>query len=108
MSLVVLGLANVWQIQMVQTGVGVPEGLRMVGSESSIGLLPNSLFVFVPVAILILVGLRRTGYGRLLFAVGDNPVAARLAGARSWQVLIAPVRDLGRDGRDRRVPVSRA
>ncbi|MEO8469797.1 MAG: ABC transporter permease [Chloroflexota bacterium] len=87
MSLVVLGLANVWQIQMVQTGVGVPEGIRMVGSESSFGLLPNSLFVFVPVAILILIGLRRTGYGRLLFAVGDNPVAARLAGARSWQVL---------------------
>lgn len=87
MSLVVLGLANVWQIQMVQTGVGVPEGLRWVGSESSIGLIPNSLFVFLPLAILILVGLRRTGYGRLLFAIGDNPVAARLAGARSWQVI---------------------
>jgi ribose transport system permease protein len=32
--------------------------------------------------------LRRTGYGRLLFAIGDNPVAARLSGARSWQVII--------------------
>ena len=37
---------------------------------------------------MILLGLRRTGYGRLLYAIGDNPVAARLSGARSWQVLI--------------------
>lgn len=36
-----------------------------------------------------MVGLRRSGYGRLLFAVGDNPIAARLAGARVWQVLVA-------------------
>ena len=39
-------------------------------------------------ALLILVGLRRTGYGRLLYAIGDNPVAARLSGARAWQVLV--------------------
>ncbi len=87
MSLVVLGLANVWQIQMVQTGVGVPDALRRVGSDSFLGVVPNSLVVFVPVAVLILVGLRRTGYGRLLFAIGDNPVAARLSGARAWQVV---------------------
>jgi ribose transport system permease protein len=36
-----------------------------------------------------LLGLRRTGFGRLLFAIGDNPIAARLSGVRSWQVLIA-------------------
>ena len=88
MGLVVLGLANVWQIAMVQTGIGVPDALRWVGSDAFVGILPNSLFIFLPVAVLILVGLRRTGFGRLLFAIGDNPVAARLAGARSWQVLI--------------------
>jgi hypothetical protein len=36
----------------------------------------------------ILLGLRRTGYGRMLYAVGDNPIAARLSGARAWQVLV--------------------
>jgi ribose transport system permease protein len=51
-------------------------------------VIPNSLVVFVPVALLILLVLRRTGYGRLLYAIGDNPVAARLSGARSWQVLV--------------------
>jgi ribose transport system permease protein len=89
MSLVVLGLANVWQITMVQTGAGVPPELRTVGSELWFGVIPVSLLVFVPIAIAILVGLRRTGYGRLLYAIGDNPVAARLSGTKPWQVLIA-------------------
>jgi ribose transport system permease protein len=44
--------------------------------------------VFVPLAALIVVGLRRSGYGRLLYAVGDNAVAARLSGTRVWQVLL--------------------
>jgi ribose transport system permease protein len=89
MSFVVLGLANVWQLQMVQTGAGVPAGLRTLGSGLLFDVVPYSLLVFVPVMLLILVGLRRSGYGRLLYAIGDNPVAARLSGARAWQVLIA-------------------
>jgi ribose transport system permease protein len=88
MSLVVLGLANVWQLVMVQTGAGVPAIVRTLGSGSVFGIVPNSLIVFVPIAALVLLLLRRTGFGRLLYAIGDNPVAARLSGARSWQVLI--------------------
>jgi ribose transport system permease protein len=88
MSLVVLGLANVWQLQMVKTNSGVPPELRWLGSTVVLGVLPVSLLLFVPLTALILVGLRRTGYGRLLYAIGDNPVAARLSGARSWQVLV--------------------
>ncbi len=88
MSLVVLGLANVWQLVMVQTGSGVPALLRWLGSGTTLTLLPNALLVFVPVAAFILLLLRRTGYGRLLYAIGDNPIASRLSGARSWQVLI--------------------
>jgi len=88
MGLVVLGFSNVWQLQMVQTGSGVPPELRTLGVELFAGVVPFSLILFVPLAALILIGLRRTGYGRLLFAIGDNPVAARLSGARSWQVLI--------------------
>jgi ribose transport system permease protein len=89
MSFVVLGLANVWQIQVVQTGSGVPDSLRWIGVGFLGDILPYSLLVFVPLALIILLGLRRTGYGRLLYAIGDNPVAARLSGARSWQVLTA-------------------
>jgi ribose transport system permease protein len=86
-SFVVLGLANVWQLQMVQTGAGVPPALRTLGSGRFFDVVPESLLVFVPIMLLIILGLRRTGYGRLLYAIGDNPVAARLSGARAWQVL---------------------
>jgi ribose transport system permease protein len=43
----------------------------------------------VPLAALILVTLRRTGYGRLLYAIGDNPIASRLSGVRAPQVIVA-------------------
>ena len=89
MSLVVLGLMSVYQLLMVQSGTLIPDAIQWLGSGISFGFVPNSLVVFVPIAILIVVGLRRSGYGRLLFAVGDNPVASRLAGARVWQVLVA-------------------
>ncbi|MDH5242761.1 MAG: ABC transporter permease [Chloroflexota bacterium] len=87
-SFVVLGLANAWQILTVQSSTGVPPVLRTIGSERLGELLPYSLVVFIPLTALILIGLRRTGFGRMLFAIGDNPTAARLSGARSWQVLI--------------------
>lgn len=88
MSLVVLGFANVWQVRNVQTGAGVPSQFRTLGADLTFNVVPVSLVVFVPVAILIIVSLNRTGYGRLLYAIGDNPVASRLSGARSWQVLM--------------------
>jgi ribose transport system permease protein len=87
-SFVVLGLANTWQILTVTSSTGVPAGFRTLGSDRIGGLIPLSFIVFVPLAALILVALRRTGYGRMLYAIGDNPVAARLSGARSWQVLV--------------------
>jgi ribose transport system permease protein len=88
MSLVVLGLANFWQLQTAKTSAGVSPELRWLGSQAFADIVPYSLLVFVPVALLILLSLKRTGYGRMLFAIGDNPVAARLSGARSWQILI--------------------
>ena len=88
MSLVVLGLANVWQIQKVQTGAGVPEEFRTVGAGMYFDVIPISLLVFLPLAALIIFGLNRTGYGRLLYAIGDNPIASRLSGVKSWQVLM--------------------
>ena len=88
MGLVVFGASNAWQLLTVRTSSGVPPEIRWIGSTTVVGLLPASLLVFVPIAAVIMLGLRRTGYGRLLFAIGDNPIAARLSGARSWQVLV--------------------
>jgi ribose transport system permease protein len=88
MGLIVLGLANAWQLIKVQTSTGVPDELGQLGSGTFLGFVPYSLLLFVPLAALILFSLRRTGYGRLLYAIGDNPIAARLSGARAWQILI--------------------
>jgi ribose transport system permease protein len=88
MSFVVLGLSNVWQLETIQTGAGTPDALRTLGSGTVVGIVPNSLVVFIPLMLLILIALRRSGFGRLLYAIGDNPVAARLSGARAWQVLV--------------------
>lgn len=64
--------------------------IRTLGGGSTLdGRLPWSVLVWVGVAILVIYMLRRTGFGRMLYALGDNPVATRLSGARSWQVLIA-------------------
>lgn len=88
MGLIVLGFSNVWQLQNVQTGSGVPAELRTLGTGLTADVIPNDLAVFIPVAVILILLLRRTGYGRMLYAIGDNPVAARLSGVRSWQVLL--------------------
>ena len=87
MGLIVFGFSNVWQLQSVQTGAGVPNEIHTIG-VGTLGGIPNDLIVFVPVAIVLILVLKRTGYGRMLYAIGDNPIAARLSGVRSWQVLI--------------------
>ena len=102
MGLIVLGFANVWQLQSVQTGSGVPPELRTLGTGLTADVIPNNLAVLVPVAVLVILLLKRTGYGRMLYAIGDNPVAARLSGVRSWQVLLVLYVHLGPAGRHRR------
>jgi ribose transport system permease protein len=60
-----------------------------LGSERFLDYVPYDLLVWAPIAALIILGLRYSGFGRMIYAVGDNPVATRLAGVRNWQVLLA-------------------
>ncbi len=86
MSLVVLGFVTVYQRIMVAAGSRVPPEVASLGAGTSFGFVPNSLFLFLPLAVLLVVALPRSGFGRLLYAVGDNEIAARLSGVRVWQV----------------------
>lgn len=88
-GLVVLGLMAAYQQGMLNVGTELPDAIIWLGSGLDLAFLPNSLIVFVPIATLIVLGLRYSGYGRLLFAIGDNAIASRLAGVRVWQVLVA-------------------
>jgi ribose transport system permease protein len=87
-ALIVNGCLLVYQRFVIATGVQIPDVLVWLGTGRSFGL-PNSLIVFVPFTVLIIWAQRRTGFGRLLYAIGSNEAAARLSGVRVWQVQFA-------------------
>ena len=66
-----------------------PDLVKKLGSERFFTYVPYGLLVWVPISALIILGLRYSGFGRLIYAVGDNVIACRLAGVRTWQVLLA-------------------
>lgn len=77
--------------QTLTTGMTLPSGEKMPGrftddfsaiDGSKILGVPVSVILLIVIAILVWVFLERTRYGRQFYAVGGNPVAARLAGAR--------------------------
>jgi ribose transport system permease protein len=84
-ALIVNGCLLVYQRFVIATGVQIPDLLVWLGTGRNFGL-PNSLVIFVPFAVLIIWAQRRTGFGRLLYAIGSNEAAARLSGVRVWQV----------------------
>ena len=86
-SLIGLGVLQVYQRTVIATGTKVPEGLAWLGT-ALIGGFPAALLLFIPVAALILFVQTRTGFGRALYAVGDNERAARLSGIVYWKVMI--------------------
>jgi len=86
-SLVGTGCLQVYQRTVIAAGAKIPPALAWLGTGLSYGI-PNALILFVPVAALIIFTLNRTGFGRLLYAVGDNERAARLSGVLYWQVIL--------------------
>ncbi|TPI43209.1 ABC transporter permease [Mesorhizobium sp. B3-1-6] len=87
-SLIGTGFLQVYQRTVIASGAKIPDFLSWLGTGVTYGF-PNALLLFVPVAVLIVFMLNRTGFGRLLYAVGDNERAARLSGVRYWQVITA-------------------
>ncbi|HHY57060.1 MAG TPA: ABC transporter permease, partial [Chloroflexi bacterium] len=51
--------------------------------------VPYSVLVWGGVALVVIWLLRRSGWGRLIYAIGDNETAVRLAGVRVWQVRLS-------------------
>lgn len=88
MSLIGTGVLQVYQRTVIATGSSIPDILAWLGTGRTYGV-PNALALFVPLALLIIFLLRRTGFGRLLYAVGDNEKATRIAGVHYWKVIVA-------------------
>jgi ribose transport system permease protein len=87
-GLMVGGIMIVYSQQNLANQPHVPEAIQSLGSGKLGGVLPLDLLLWVPLSILMVAGLRYTGFGRLLYAVGDNRQACELAGVRVWRVLL--------------------
>lgn len=87
-GLIATGCLLVYQRSVISTGTEFPALLVWLGTGRTWGL-PNGLFLFLPFAALLIWAQRRTGFGRLLYAIGANEAAARLSGVRVWQVHLA-------------------
>jgi ribose transport system permease protein len=90
MSAILLGLFTALSFTVLQGSTRVGRLISTLGGGSFFGnRIPYNALVWAGVSVLIIFGLRRTGLGRLLYAIGDNPTAVRLAGVRLWQVHLA-------------------
>jgi len=83
------GIMIVYSQKMLASQPHVPEFIQTLGSAKLGGLFPYDLFLWFPLSVLIIFALRRSGFGRLLYAVGDNREACELSGVRVWRVLLA-------------------
>jgi ribose transport system permease protein len=66
----------------------LPESFGNIANGNLLGL-PNLLWMFVAVVVITAFVLRRTVFGRYIYAVGSNPESARLAGVPVTTVLVA-------------------
>ena len=90
MSAILLGLFTSWAQTIFTGSTTVAPFIKEMGGGSFFGnRIPYNALVWALVAVVVMWMLRRTGLGRLTYAVGDNPTAARLSGVRIWQVHLA-------------------
>jgi ribose transport system permease protein len=82
------GMLVVYSQKMMADAPRVPQFIESLGAGKFLGGIPNDLLLWAPIALVIIFVLRRTGYGRLLYAVGDNSEGCTLAGIRVWRVLL--------------------
>jgi ribose transport system permease protein len=89
MASVLLGVITVGIRGWLSGSTSMVSIVREIGSQPLTDFLPKNLIVWAIVSAVLILGLRSSGLGRSIYAVGDNPIACRLAGVRIWQVLLA-------------------
>ena len=82
------GMLVVYSQKKMAEAPRVPQFIEDLGAGKFLGGIPNDLIIWAPIAIILIFVLRRTGYGRLLYAIGDNSKACTLAGIRVWRILL--------------------
>jgi ribose transport system permease protein len=88
MAGILLGLFNGWATTIFAGSAKMHEFIITLGRGTFFGDIPWSGVVWLGVAVVVILMLRRSGFGRNLYALGDNLVASRLSGIKAWQVLV--------------------
>lgn len=89
MSGIVLGQFTAWTLTVLAGASQVAPFIKLLGGGALPGGIPYSVLVWGVIALLTVGLLRRSGWGRQIYAIGDNEAAAQLAGVRVWQVRLS-------------------
>ena len=89
MASVLLGVVTVGLKTFLSGSTRLLPIVDHIGSGTIFGPFPMNFLVWALVSAIIVLGLSSSGLGRMIYAVGDNQIACRLAGVRVWQVLLA-------------------
>jgi len=89
MSAILVGLLTSFTQTILSGATRVAPFIATMGSGSFLGrAIPYNVLIWAVIAFALIIALKRSGWGRAVYAIGDNSTASRLAGIRSWQVLI--------------------
>lgn len=80
------GQAALFQLDVVQWSDGMA-GFERLGQGSIFGV-PSSIVMFAVACVVVFVVLRQTRWGAYIYAVGDNPYAARVTGIPSRPIIV--------------------
>jgi ribose transport system permease protein len=81
-----LGQAALFQLDVVQWSDAMA-GFERLGQGSILGV-PTSILMFAIACAVVFVLLRQTRWGAYIYAVGDNPFAARVTGIPSRPIIV--------------------
>jgi ribose transport system permease protein len=82
-----LGQAALFKLDVVQWSPGL-EGFQFLGQGYVLGI-PMPILVFAATCLVIALFLRRTRLGTFIYALGDNPFAARTSGIPTRPLVVA-------------------
>ena len=81
-----LGQAALFQLDVVQWSPGM-DGFERLGQGTVLGI-PTSIWMFAIACVVVAFLLRQTRWGAYIYAIGDNPFAARVTGIPSRPIIV--------------------
>ena len=67
---------------------GLPNSFMYLGQADLFGIVPVNVIIMVVIIVIVAVIMSKTSIGRKIYAVGDNPEAARLAGLKVAKIKV--------------------